>query len=76
MHARAASRFVQLATTFPCDVFLAKDGEEVNGKSIMGVLMLAAAKGSSIEIVARGERADEAGAALLALVQDGFGELG
>jgi phosphocarrier protein HPr len=74
MHARAATKFVQLAAKFPCEVQVAKDGHEVNGKSIMGVLMLVASKGSTITIKARGDRADEAVAALAQLVQDKFGE--
>jgi len=74
MHARAATKFVQLAAKFPCEVLVAKEGHEVNGKSIMGVLMLVASKGSSITIKARGDRADEAVAALAQLVNDKFGE--
>ena len=74
MHARAATKFVQLAAKFPCEVQVAKDGHEVNGKSIMGVLMLVASKGSTITIKAKGDRADEAVAALAQLVQDKFGE--
>jgi phosphocarrier protein HPr len=74
MHARAATKFVQLAAKFPCEVQVAKDGHEVNGKSIMGVLMLVASKGSTITIKARGDRADEAVAALAQLVLDKFGE--
>ncbi len=74
MHARAATKFVQLAAKFPCEVLVAKDGHEVNGKSIMGVLMLVASKGSTITIKGRGERADEAVTALAQLVTDRFGE--
>lgn len=74
LHARAATKFVQLASKHPCEVHVSKDGHEVNGKSIMGVLMLVASKGSSITIRARGERAAEAVAALVALVDDKFGE--
>ena len=74
MHARAATKFVQLAAKYPCDVSVAKDGHEVNGKSIMGVLMLVAAKGTTIVIRARGQRCDEAVAALCQLVDDKFGE--
>jgi phosphocarrier protein len=74
MHARAATKFVQLAAKFPCEVLVAKEGHEVNGKSIMGVLMLVASKGSAITIKARGDRADEAVAALAQLVNDKFGE--
>ena len=74
LHARAATKLVQLATKFPCEVTIAKDGHEVNGKSIMGVLMLVASKGSTITVRAKGDRAAEAGAAIAALVDDKFGE--
>ena len=74
MHARAATKFVQLASKFPCDVTVAKDGHEVNGKSIMGVLMLVASKGSVITIRGKGDQADAAVAALAQLVEDRFGE--
>jgi phosphocarrier protein len=74
MHARAATKFVQLAAKFPCEVHVAKDGHEVNGKSIMGVLMLVASKGSQIVLTAKGERSAEAVAALAQLVNDRFGE--
>jgi len=74
LHARAATKFVQLASKFPCDVTLAKAGNEANGKSIMGVLMLVASKGSVVTIRARGERADEAVAVLAKLIQEKFGE--
>ena len=74
MHARAATKFVQLAAKYPCEVAVSKDGHEVNGKSIMGVLMLVAAKGSTIVIRCRGQRADEAVVALAQLVDDKFGE--
>jgi phosphocarrier protein len=74
MHARAATKFVQLAGRYPCEVLVAKDGHEVNGKSIMGVLMLVAAKGTTITIRARGAQAEAAVAALAQLVDDRFGE--
>jgi phosphocarrier protein HPr len=74
LHARAATKFVQLASKFPCDITLAKDGNEVNGKSIMGVLMLVASKGSVVTIRARGDRADEAVAQLAKLIEEKFGE--
>lgn len=74
MHARAATKFVQLAGKFPCDVLVEKDGQEVNGKSIMGVLMLVASMGSVIIIRTRGARAQEAGDALARLVENRFGE--
>jgi phosphocarrier protein HPr len=74
LHARAATKLVQLASKFPCDVTLTKDGHEVNGKSIMGVLMLVASKGSVITLKATGDRAEEAITAIAALVDDKFGE--
>ena len=74
LHARAATKLVQLASKYPCDVTVTKDGHEVNGKSIMGVLMLVASKNSTVTIRAKGDRADEAVAALEQLVNDKFGE--
>jgi phosphocarrier protein len=74
MHARAATKFVQLAAKFGCEVFVEKDGQEVNGKSIMGVLMLVASVGSVIIIRTRGAQAREAGEALAKLVEERFGE--
>jgi len=74
MHARAATKFVQLASKYPCDVLVSKDGHEVNGKSIMGVLMLVAAKGSTVVVRTRGGQAEDAVVALAQLVADRFGE--
>lgn len=74
LHARAATKLVQTASKFPCEVTVAKDGHEVNGKSIMGVLMLVASKGTLVTIRAKGERAGEAVAAIVALIEDKFGE--
>lgn len=74
MHARAATQFVQLAAKFPCQVTVVKDGQAVNGKSIMGVLMLVAAKGARLTIRAEGADAEAAVAALVELVKDRFGE--
>ena len=74
MHARAATKFVQLAGKFPCEITVSKDGHEVNGKSIMGVLMLVASKGSVITIRARGSNAEAAIDALAKLVDEKFGE--
>jgi len=74
LHARAATKLVQTATKFPCDVTVTKDGHEVNGKSIMGVLMLVASKGSTVTLKAKGEQAAEAVAAIAALIDDKFGE--
>ena len=74
LHARPAARIVRLASTFASEVELAKDGLEVNGKSIMGVMMLAAECGSSIIIRANGPDAEAAVQALVELVASGFGE--
>lgn len=74
LHARAATQLVQLAAKFPCEITLAKDGNEVNSKSIMGVLMLVASKGTTLVLRARGDRAAEAVAAIAALIDDKFGE--
>jgi phosphocarrier protein len=74
MHARAATKFVQIANKYPCAVSVEKDGQSVNGKSIMGVLMLVASKGTYISIKCEGDRADEACQALVALINDRFGE--
>lgn len=74
LHARAASKFVTVASRYNARVTVMKDGREVSGKSIMGVMMLAAARGSSIEVTAEGEDADAALDAIDALVADRFGE--
>lgn len=74
IHARPSSQFVKLASKYGCDVFLEKDDETINGKSIMGLLMLAAGPGSRLTIVCAGEKADEALAELVALVNGKFGE--
>ncbi|HEU4731880.1 MAG TPA: HPr family phosphocarrier protein [Kofleriaceae bacterium] len=74
LHARAGTKFVQLASKFPCDITVTKAGNDVNGKSILSLLTLMAPKGTTITIRARGDRAGEAVAALAALVDDKFGE--
>ncbi|MGI4875880.1 MAG: HPr family phosphocarrier protein [Janthinobacterium lividum] len=74
LHARASARFVTLASTFDAVVTVAKDESSVVGTSIMGLMMLAAAPGDSVELSAEGEQADEALAALVALVEGKFGE--
>jgi phosphocarrier protein HPr len=74
LHARAATKLVQLASKFPCEITVSKDGHEVNGKSIMGVLMLVASKGTKVHLRAKGERATEALDALGKLIDDKFGE--
>jgi len=75
MHARPAAEFVKVATRFRAAIELRKDGFTVNGKSIMGVMMLAAECGSSVFIRVDGDDAAEAMDALLALVADGFYEM-
>jgi phosphocarrier protein len=74
MHARPAAEFVKLAGGFVADITVEKDGLEVNGKSIMGVLMLAAEQGSSLRLAATGEDAATAVDALADLVGRGFEE--
>jgi phosphocarrier protein HPr len=74
MHARAAAKFVHLATRYQAQVKFARDEREMDGKSIMGILLLAAARGSTITISAHGHDEDDAVRALVALVQSGFGE--
>jgi phosphocarrier protein HPr len=74
LHARAAAQLVQAANRYRAEVRVEKEGMEVNGKSIMGVLMLAAAKGSEIMISCEGEDADAAMEALALLIEAGFGE--
>ena len=74
LHARAATKLVQLASKYPCDVTVTKDGHEVNGKSIMGVLMLVASKGSTVTLRAKGDKAQECIDVLAKLIEDKFGE--
>lgn len=74
LHARAATKLVQLAAKYPCEITIVMDGNEVNGKSIMSVLMLAASKGTTLVLRARGDRAAEVVAAMAALINDKFGE--
>jgi phosphocarrier protein HPr len=74
MHARAAVKFVQMANQFRCEVKVIKDGNEANGKSIMGLLTLVAAAGSTMTIVCEGDDAERAVSALGVLVDEGFGE--
>ena len=74
LHARAAAKFVTLASSFASDIKVARNGQEVNGKSIMGVMMLAAECGSTLTIRAVGDDAEEALEALATLVSERFGE--
>lgn len=74
LHARAAAKFVQTAGHFPCDIRVSRGEKKINGKSIMGVMMLAAAQGAIIEISTSGPEEQAALDALVTLVADGFGE--
>jgi phosphocarrier protein len=74
MHARAAAKFVHLATRYQARIRVARDAREMDGKSIMGILLLAAARGSTITISADGDDESAAVQALVALVAAGFGE--
>jgi len=74
LHARASAKLTKLAGDFPCEVWVSKDGRRVNGKSIMGVMMLAAGIGSTIMLETDGQQEQEAMDALLALITGKFGE--
>jgi phosphocarrier protein len=74
LHARASAKLTKLAGSFPCEVWLSKGERRINAKSIMGVMMLAAGLGSEVMLDTSGERDEEAMAALLALINDKFGE--
>lgn len=74
LHARAATKLVQTASQFESEVHIVKDGQRVSGKSILGVMMLAAAKGSQISLEASGNDAEQALEALTLLINDRFGE--
>jgi phosphocarrier protein HPr len=74
LHARASAKLTKLAGSFPCQVWVSKGDRRVNGKSIMGVMMLAAGLGSAVEMETDGEQEAEAMQALVALFADKFGE--
>lgn len=74
MHARAAAKFVHLATSFQSRVLVTRDGREMDGKSIMGLLLLAAARGTTVSIAADGPDEGAAVTALTELIEAGFGE--
>ena len=74
LHARAAAKFAKLAGEFDAEILVSKDGQTVGGRSIMGLMMLAAAPGTEIEISCEGTRGDEALEALSTLVGAGFDE--
>ena len=74
LHARASALLVQTVNEFSCDIKISKDGQAVNGRSIIGVLTLGAAKGTKIRVEAKGDDAQEALIAIEQLVDDRFGE--
>jgi phosphocarrier protein HPr len=74
LHARASAKLTKLAGSFPCEVWMTRGERRVNAKSIMGVMMLAAGLGTQVTIETHGEREQEAMDAILALMQDKFGE--
>ncbi len=74
IHARPAAMFVKVANRFACDIFVEKDGERVNGKSIMGLMMLAAGPGSKLKVLAEGHDASQALAEIETLLSRKFDE--
>ena len=74
LHARASAKLSKMAGSFPCEVWMSRNGRRINAKSIMGVMMLAAGIGSEVEIETSGEKEQEAMDALLGLIADKFGE--
>ena len=74
LHARPAAMFVKISSRYRSEVWVEKDGERVNGKSIMGLMMLAAGKGSKLQIIAEGLDADKAVAEIKNLIETRFGE--
>ena len=74
LHARAAARFVHVANRFPCRISVFKGGSSVDGKSILGLLTLAAAKGARLRLTAEGQEEEAALTELVQLVRDRFGE--
>ena len=74
LHARASAKLTKLAGSYPCEVWLARGDRRVNAKSIMGVMMLAAGLGVTVEIETQGDREQEALDAIVALMNDKFGE--
>lgn len=74
LHARASAKLTKLAGSYPCEVFMARGARRVNAKSIMGVMMLAAGIGTEVEIETSGDQEQQAMEALLALINDKFGE--
>lgn len=74
LHARAAAKLVNLASKYPCEILVSRDGQGANAKSVMGVLLLCGAQGTSLDVEASGAQAAEAVGAIGALIEDRFGE--
>lgn len=74
LHARASAKLSQLASEYPCEVFMSKNGRRINAKSIMGVMMLAASKGSIVTLETNGSDEQAAMDALVKLINERFGE--
>ncbi len=74
LHARAATKLVQLAAKFPCDVEISREEQVANAKSVMGVLLLCGSRGTVVDVRARGEKADECVRAIGDLIANRFGE--
>ena len=74
LHARAATKLVQLASKFPCEVEITREDQSANGKSVMGVLLLCGSRGTVLDVRASGERAEECVAAIGELIANRFGE--
>ena len=74
LHARASAKLTKLAGSYPCEVWVSRGERRVNAKSIMGVMMLAAGVGTEVTVETNGEREEEAMVALMALINDKFGE--
>ena len=74
LHARASAKLTKLAGSYPCEVWITKGDRRMNAKSIMGVMMLAAGLGSTVDLETEGDQEEAAMAALVALINDKFGE--
>jgi phosphocarrier protein HPr len=74
LHARAATKLVQLATRFPCEIVISRAGQAANAKSVMGVLLLCGSKGTSLDIEATGDKAEQAVTEIGRLIDARFGE--
>ncbi len=74
LHARAAAKLVQVASSFPCDIEISREGQRANAKSVMGVLLLCGTRGTSLTVTATGDQEQEAVRALGELIDDRFGE--